>query len=825
MQDAKKAKGQRSDELAYLRKRVAELERSEQERERGEERLREREGRLAEFFGKAPIHRFLLLDSALDIVAGNDLLLDLFSPFFGLKREEIVGKNFPELIPGFEASDRHKQYLEVLRTGTPFYTEELAPPPEAGDVRISVSVFKAGDGLGVIATDITERKRVERALQESEERFRALFEGSLDATFLFDPDSGDLVDANPAASELLLLDHDEIIGLHYTKFYPRRLEADVRRVWAEILEALEEVSHDETLLLRADGQEVPVEGLAQIIQIDGVPFVCGSFRDISKRKEAEDALRKSEERYRAFFDEAPTALWEIDASSAKEYSDQLRSTGVSDFMAYFEDHPEEALRCEQKVKLVEMNRASLELFEAGSGEELLANLRRVLPRETSPVFSRGIVAIAEGRTSFEREVVSSTLTGKEKQLLYKWSVLPGYEETASRVLVSLVDITARVQLEQELLKSQKLESLGVLAGGIAHDFNNFLTAISTNISMALMYGDLEDDISEMLGDAEKASNRATNLTQQLLAFAKGGKPIKRTVSMGTLLRETVEFALSGSRVKSVYSVPEDLWRVFVDEGQIGQVIHNLVINADQAMPGGGKVEIAAENVLVEGEEHLPLNKGKYVRLSVTDQGIGISGKHLDRIFDPFFTTKQRGSGLGLTTCFTIIKNHGGNIRAHSEVDAGTRIDVFLPASDEASEEGKSDKTIAMKGEGRILLIDDEEMIRRSAGEMLRRFGYDVTSAKDGEEAIRYYKEASASEWPFDVVIMDLTIRGGKGGRETIEELMTIDPDAKVIVSSGYSDDPVMSNFKEYGFRDVITKPYKIDEVGRVLRRVLSGAES
>jgi PAS domain S-box-containing protein len=948
MQDAKKAKEQRSDELTYLRERVAELERSEQERRHGEERLREKERRLAEFFRNAPIHRFLLLDSDLDIVAGNDILLDLFSTFFSLKREEIIGKNFLELIPGFEASDRHKQYLEVLRTGTPFYTDELAPPPEAGDVRISVSVFKAGDGLGIIATDVTERMRVERELQESEkkyatlveqandgiaifqdgvikfankaltgmfgyspddttgtplqdhvtpelkaevaekhrlrmagealppyelrvlhkdgterdvelcgnlvqyegrpaslaiirditqrketaqtlkeseERFRALFEGSLDATVLTDPNSGHIVDANPAASELFLLDYDEMIGLHYTTFYPPRVQAYVREIWAKIVEGREETSNFETLVLRSDGQEVPIEGLAQIIQVNGVPFLYGAIRDISKRKEAEDALRKSEQRYRIFFDEAPTALWEIDASYVKEFADQVRKTGVGDFKDYFEGHPEEAVRCEKEVKLVEMNKASLELFEAGGQEEVLRNLRSILPREASPVYSGGIVAIAEGRTSFHRELVVNTLKGKEKHILYKWSILPGYEETASRILISLVDITARVQLEQERLKSQKIESLGVLAGGIAHDFNNLLTAISTNISMALLYGDLEDDISEMLGDAEKASDRAKNLTQQLLTFAKGGKPVKRTVSMDKLLRDTVQFALSGSNVKSVYSVPEDLWPVFVDEGQIGQIIHNLVINADQAMPGGGKVEIAVENVLVEGEEHLPLEKGKYVRLSVTDQGIGISGKHLDRIFDPFFTTKQKGSGLGLTTCFTIIRNHGGNIRAHSEADVGTRIDVFLPVSDEASEGRKRDEAIAMKGEGRILLIDDEEMIRRSAGEMLRRFGYDVTSAKDGEEALRYYKEAIASEWPFDAVIMDLTIRGGKGGRETIEELLTIDPDAKVIVSSGYSDDPVMSNFEEYGFRDIITKPYRLDEVGRVMRRVLSGAEA
>ena len=278
-------------------------------------------------------------------------------------------------------------------------------------------------------------------------------------------------------------------------------------------------------------------------------------------------------------------------------------------------------------------------------------------------------------------------------------------------------------------------------------------------------------------------------------------------------------------MKSTFSVPEDLWLVSIDEGQIGQVIHNLVINADQAMPAGGEVEIAAENVLVADAEHvLPQEEGKYVRVSVIDHGIGISGKHLDRIFDPFYTTKQRGSGLGLTTCFTIMKNHGGHIRVHSEVDVGTRIDLFLPASDEPPERGEQARKTSLQGEGRILLIDDEQMIRRAAGEMLRRFGYDVTAAKDGEEAIRYYEEAAAAKRPFHAVIMDLTIRGSKGGRETAEALLTVDPDAKVIVSSGYSDDPVMSNFEDYGFCDVITKPYKLEDVGTVLRRVISGED-
>jgi PAS domain S-box-containing protein len=910
--------------------------------------LRERERRLRDFFMNAPVHRFLLLDRSLNIVAGNETVLGLFSGFFGVKKEDLIGRSFPDLVPGFKGSDRHEKYLDVLRTGIPFYTEELAPPPEAGDVRLSVWVFKAGEGIGIIAMDITERvhvegvlreseqkyatlveqaydgvvilqdgvikfanpaaeemvgysldevpgadlthpvapecraevaekyrlrmagetippyeakvlhkdgtvkdveisakltlyegrpaslsilrditerKRTEQALQESEERFRALFEGSLDAIFLAEPDSGVVVDANPAASELLLRDLDDMVGLHFTKLFPQRLEAYILEKWTETIEAGEEPTRFEALGLCADGQEVPVEGVAQIIQIDGVPFLYGNFRDIRKHKEAEEFLRRSEERYRIFFDEAPTALWEIDCSYVKEYCDALRQKGIQDPKAYLEEHPDEAARCERKVELVEINRASLQLLEAESKEELLRNLHRVLPKDTTPPFSGGLLAIAEGRTSFEREIRSTTLKGKEKHFLYRWSVLPSYEETYSRLLVSILDITDRVRLEQDLLRTQKLESLGVLAGGIAHDFNNLLTAISTNISMALMYGDLDEDIRDMLGDAEKASSRAKNLTQQLLAFAKGGTPVKKTVSIRRLLDDTVDFALSGSNVRSVCSVPEDLWNVSADEGQIGQVVQNLVINADQAMPGGGEINVSAENVLVEGEELLPLKRGRYAKISVTDQGIGISKKHLNRVFDPFFTTKQKGSGLGLTTCFTIVQNHGGHIRVHSEVDVGTRVDVFLPASEDRVQAGAMAAARPARGEERILLIDDEEMIRTSAGEMLKRFGYEVTIAEDGEEGIRQYREAFQQGLPFHAVILDLTIRGGKGGTETLEEMMRIDPEARVIVSSGYSDDPVMSNYEAYGFRDVITKPYKLEEVSDTLRKVIADGQA
>ena len=378
-------------------------------------------------------------------------------------------------------------------------------------------------------------------------------------------------------------------------------------------------------------------------------------------------------------------------------------------------------------------------------------------------------------------------------------------------------------MEEELLKTQKLESLGILAGGIAHDFNNILTAISTNISMARMYGNLEDDISQMMADAEKASIRARNLTQQLLAFSKGGAPVRHNVSILRILEENMEFALSGSNVKCEglsHLMTKDLWQVEADEGQIGQVVHNLVINAIQAMPEGGVIEIEAENVPPDEPKKVPVKPGKYVRVLITDHGVGIPKRHLQRIFDPFFTTKQKGSGLGLTTSFKIVRNHEGYIHVNSEVGVGTTVTLYLPASAQESVSRERTRGGPPRGRGRVLLIDDEEMIRKSANEALHRLGYDVTLAEDGLEGIRLYKEALQGAESFDAVLLDLTIPGGIGGEEAVRDLLRIDPGARVIASSGYSNDPVMANFRKYGFRDVIIKPYRIDDLGEVLHKVM-----
>jgi two-component system cell cycle sensor histidine kinase/response regulator CckA len=391
------------------------------------------------------------------------------------------------------------------------------------------------------------------------------------------------------------------------------------------------------------------------------------------------------------------------------------------------------------------------------------------------------------------------------------------------VIETVNNITERHLLEEERLKTQKLESIGTLAGGIAHDFNNLLQGVFGYISMVKMYLDQKEKALDMLGEAEKALRMSISLTSQLLTFSKGGKPVKKKIALGPVVENAAKFALSGSRIDYEIKVEEKLWLAEADEGQIGQVIQNIVLNAEQAMPMGGTILVRAKNVRAP-LTGLPSHHTdeKFVEISVTDTGMGMPEQHLRRIFDPYFTTKDRGSGLGLATAYSIIRNHGGLIDVHSKLGEGATFFVYIPAI-EAEEEkvGTVPEMTTTSRKGRILVMDDEEVVRHIAGFMITSLGHEVEFAENGEEAVARYRSALQSGRPYDVVILDLTIRGGKGGEEALRDLMQADPAVKAVVSSGYSDISPISEYEAHGFSACLKKPYETEELEKTLRNLLA----
>ncbi len=443
--------------------------------------------------------------------------------------------------------------------------------------------------------------------------------------------------------------------------------------------------------------------------------------------------------------------------------------------------------------------------------------------------------IADIRTVFdagEKKVVEYIIKVPGGSFWHETSLSPLRNEKGdiTAVVGFARDITERKKMEKEIVKTQKLETIGVLAGGIAHDFNNSLQTVLGYITMVEMKSNLDAGAKENLANARKAIFQSKDLTKQLLTFSKGGEPVKQAISISELTNDSVKLVLSGSNVKCELCIPDNLWNVDADKGQLNQVFNNIVINACQAMPGGGSIKICAENINAVETNSLRLKKGKYIKISFSDNGTGISQKDLQKIFDPFFTTKQQGTGLGLATTYSIIKKHEGSIAVESEIGDGTIFSIYLPASqkeivlNEMNEfdirpvEEKKDEN----GDSnvKVLLMDDEYTIRVILSEQLRSLKYVVEAVKEGTEAIRLYKAAREAGKPYDVVVMDLTISGGMGGKETIEKLLEIDPEVRAVVMSGYANDPIMANYKEYGFKGVLAKPHDIRVLDKTLRDVI-----
>jgi PAS domain S-box-containing protein len=506
---------------------------------------------------------------------------------------------------------------------------------------------------------------------------------------------------------------------------------------------------------------------------------------VREREQIYEAFTESEARYRRLFESNPHPLWVYDLET---------------------------------LRFLAVNEAAVKHYGFSLDEFLTMTIEDIRPSEDAPKQFENVFQVTSGSdrsgivlrhrkkdgTIIDVEIVSHALSFGGRQ---------------SEVVLAN-DITERIKVEEERLRTQKLESLGILAGGLAHDFNNLLTSILGNISLAQLDTQEGGPVYRRLEEAEKASLCARNLTQQLLTFSKGGHPVKKPVLLGELVRESAGFALRGSRSRCAFIIPEDLRPVYADEGQITQVINNLVINAVQAMPEGGLVTVTCGNVTVGRAGSLPLSPGDYVRLSVADHGIGISKEYFEKIFDPYFTTKQKGSGLGLATSYSIVKRHDGHIAVESELGKGAVFHVYLPVSGKDVLNKADEFGAGVRGTGRVLIMDDEEMIRDIASQMLGKLGYTVDVAADGVEAIAVYTKARQSEKPFDLVIMDLTIPGGLGGKDTVQKLLELDPGVKAIVSSGYSNDPVMAEFEKHGFCGVVGKPYTLKTLSEAVAKVL-----
>ncbi len=519
------------------------------------------------------------------------------------------------------------------------------------------------------------------------------------------------------------------------------------------------------------------------------------YTEVTQQKQAELALRQSEERYRQHFEHAVGGIY--------------RSSPEGQFLA--------------------VNPAMARLFGFDKPEQMIVWTKQSPAHSlyVQPARREEFVALIGQRGEvhdFESEV-----RGKEGASRWISENARAVQDEKGNLLYYegfVTDITARRQLESEIARASKLEAVGILAGGIAHDFNNILTVVLGNVTLLELDAVAGSPQAARLADAKRATLRARDLTLQLLTFAKGGEPVKSSIELPELIKESAGFALHGAKARAEFRIARGLWRVNADKGQLGQVVQNLVINAVQAMPGGGQVTITADNTdtLEEMVDLPPLPQGRYVRISVADSGTGIAREHLAKIFDPYFTTKEQGSGLGLATTYSIVKKHAGHIMAESEPGRGTTFRLWLPADAASSASVAPDASGSRSPfRARVLFMDDESAIRAMAAIFMERIGYDCDVAVDGAEAVRKYGEAMAAGRKYEVVIMDLTVPGGMGGREAMERLVRLDPSVCAIVSSGYSRDPVMANYRAYGFQGILPKPYGLDQLTKVMSAVLDGA--
>jgi two-component system cell cycle sensor histidine kinase/response regulator CckA len=643
----------------------------------------------------------------------------------------------------------------------------------------------------LLERELQERKKTENALKKSEAMLKAIIDAEPECVKLLDADAN-LIMMNE--SGLSMIQVDSLKQVQGKSVLPLVM-VDYQQAFIKLTK-LVFTGGSGTLIFEAVG----VKGKRLWLDTHAVPFrnendkivaLLGVTRDITDRKKAEEALRESEERFRELAESLPLTIFETDLQGRITY---VNRTGL-DVLGYLRQDIEAGVDILDVIAPVD--------------REMVREMFTSRLKGDDQVY-REYQGLRKDRSMFPISIVSNP-------------ILRNNIPVGLRGIVS--DISDRKKAEEQSLRVQKLESLGMLAGGIAHDFNNLLQGVFGYISLARLNVDQQEQCLAALKQAEKALHLSVTLSNQLLTFSKGGDPVKERTDLLPVINNAVKFSLSGSRSEYRIIADDSLWQVEADGGQIGQVIQNLVINADQSMPEGGLIEITARNVSAI-DKALPrgLQKGNYLELSVKDSGAGIPDRLISKIFDPYFTTKEKGTGLGLTTSYSIVKNHSGLIDVKSESGKGSVFYVYLPAIIDGQKTDEADKEMLSMSSVRaakVLLMDDDPIIREVGGAMVNALGHEVQFAANGEEVISTYLLAKKSEKPFDVVILDLTIRGGMGGAATVRKLLEIDPEVRAVVSSGYSDDSSASKHKEQGFKAFLKKPYSVDILRDVLNRVVN----
>ncbi len=743
--------------------------------------LKENEKKFRLIFEKAPLGIFHF-NSKGEITECNDN----FVKIIGSSREILTGLNMFTL-PDNRISEAlnitiREQIPAFLEIEYKSFTADKTTPVKILFAPLTDEITSNSSGGIGIVEDISARILAEENLRKSETRYRELIDFAVDGIITGSPE-GIITSANRRIIEIAGIPENEVIGSHVSKLFPRE-ELASKPLRFDLLQKGKTIVNSRKLL-RPDESEVYIEMHSKMMPDKSYHSI---IRDVTERQKKEEELAAEKEQLAVTLKSIGEAVITTDTDC-----NILIMNKVAENLTGWTQDEARGRHLTEVLKILDKKTA-----DSGTANPAASVL------ESCEIKELAGNAILISRDGIERLITDSAAPIKD------------IHGNITGVVLVLRDITEKQKLIDSFQNSQKLESLGILAGGIAHDFNNLLGGILSNIDLARIKN-CDSNLTTYLEKAIGTIDRARGLTRQLLTFASGGDPVKKITPLLPLIMDTVNFALSGSKVSPHFAVSDDLHQSMIDKAQIEQVIENIVINALQSMPMGGVIEVAANNIKASELPGLSADSD-YIKISISDQGVGIPEDIIKHIFDPFFTTKAKGHGLGLATSYSIISRHNGSIEVKSKPGEGSKFYIYLPAASARETLIQEDSFIPHKGEGSILVMDDEEAIRDILSNMLKHLGYTPVCARDGDEALEMLTKKFSKGSDLSAIILDLTVPGGMGGEKTVKEIRKFNTGIPVFVSSGYSEDPAISRPEEFGFSDSIRKPFQVQELADMLRR-------